>query len=185
MYVNENLKLIREGLGYSQTDVAAKLGITRQGYNHYETGKRIPPLDIMENLCSIFNVDMNALTDSTDLQAWTNRSNFAERLKMLRENKNVSQTQIADFLKISKQTYNNYERAIREPDFETIKKLAEYFNVTTDFLLGNTNDITPQNATKKATPKNSVTPLKKFLLMQERLLQTKSFHLNLRSTLWG
>ena len=57
-------------------------------------------------------------------------------MKMLREKSRYSQTEIANFLKISRQAYNNYERAIRMPDLDTITRLAEFFNVTTDYLLG-------------------------------------------------
>lgn len=59
-----------------------------------------------------------------------------EILKELRRKHNYSQQQVADLLGISRQGYNNYELGNREPDQKTIVKLAEIFNVTTDYLLG-------------------------------------------------
>lgn len=56
-------------------------------------------------------------------------------LKQLREAKGVSQATVARELNISRQTYNNYELGKREADYETLLKLAEYFDTTVDRLL--------------------------------------------------
>lgn len=61
---------------------------------------------------------------------------FKTRLKQLREERNLKQAQLAKELNVSQGTIGNWERGIREPDFETIKILANYFDVTTDYLLG-------------------------------------------------
>jgi len=60
---------------------------------------------------------------------------FIERLKEVREKSKVSQTQVAEALKISRQAYNNYERGIRHPDIPCLIRIADYFGVTTDYLL--------------------------------------------------
>lgn len=57
-------------------------------------------------------------------------------LKELRKKKNLSQTQVAEALGISLRAYQNYEYNQREPNIEMINKLADYFNVTSDKLLG-------------------------------------------------
>lgn len=59
-------------------------------------------------------------------------------LKELRKKRNLSQTQVAEALGISLRAYQNYEYNQREPNIEMINKLADYFNVTTDKLLGRT-----------------------------------------------
>lgn len=58
-----------------------------------------------------------------------------ERLKELRMAKGVSQQIVADYLEITRQAYSNYENGNRAPDNETLLKLAEYFDVTVDYLL--------------------------------------------------
>jgi len=65
---------------------------------------------------------------------------FKETLKNLRISKNLTQTDIAKELKISRPTYTRYETGEREPNFETLNKLADFFNVSTDFLLGKTDE---------------------------------------------
>lgn len=61
---------------------------------------------------------------------------LGKRLVGLRKIKNLTQQQVADDLKISRGTYGHYEIGRREPDFDTLEKIADYFNVTTDYLLG-------------------------------------------------
>ena len=64
-------------------------------------------------------------------------SEFSERLTDLRENKGWSKTYVAKTIGLSSmQTYANWEYGRTEPDFETTKKLANLFNVSTDYLLG-------------------------------------------------
>lgn len=65
---------------------------------------------------------------------------FPERLKKLRNEKKLSQQKMADFLGISRQGYGKYEDGKSEPDHKTLVKLAGYFDVTTDFLLGYTEN---------------------------------------------
>lgn len=60
---------------------------------------------------------------------------FADNLKVFRMEKSVSQQEIADYLQITRQAYNYYENGKREPDYKTLLKLSEYFNITVDDLL--------------------------------------------------
>lgn len=61
-----------------------------------------------------------------------------EIIKSLRVEKGLSQKQLAEVLNVAQNTVSNWENGTREPDLPTIRKLAEYFNVSTDFLLGKT-----------------------------------------------
>jgi len=61
---------------------------------------------------------------------------FAERLRLLRTSKDLSQADFAKQLKISKSSVNMYERGEREPNFRTLEMIADYFNVDMDYLLG-------------------------------------------------
>lgn len=62
------------------------------------------------------------------------------KLKNLREKKGLLQKELGDKLNISASTIGMYEQDRRDPDFETLKKIANFFNVTTDYLLDNTNN---------------------------------------------
>jgi transcriptional regulator with XRE-family HTH domain len=77
---------------------------------------------------------------------------LGERLTILRKNKGLTQEACAKKIGIPRSTYSNYENGKREPDIETIRKMASFFEVSTDFLLGYTN--IPQ--TKKASEMTEV-----------------------------
>lgn len=71
---------------------------------------------------------------------------FADRIKELREEKNISQKEFAKTIGVAQSTYALYETDKREPSFDVLIKIAQYFNVTTDYLLGLTNGRTQGNA---------------------------------------
>ena len=74
------------------------------------------------------------------------------RLKMCRTESDISQAALAKKLGVSTSTLGNYESGIRKPDLEMLVNIAVFFDVSTDYLLGLTDDPTPpaqRNAKKK------------------------------------
>lgn len=65
---------------------------------------------------------------------------FGKRLKECRKNKGGSQGDVADAIGISRARYSHYENNHVEPDLDLIRKLADHFNVSSDYLLGRTDD---------------------------------------------
>lgn len=75
-------------------------------------------------------------------------ASFSERLKNLRNDKGLLQRELAEQLNLSRVAVTQYENGNRSPDQETLKKLANFFNVTIDFLLGESDIQNPyQNDT--------------------------------------
>lgn len=66
------------------------------------------------------------------------------RIKKLREEKQMKQDELAKILSISPSAIGMYERDEREPNDEITLKLAEYFNVSTDYLLGKSDIRNPE-----------------------------------------
>lgn len=62
-----------------------------------------------------------------------------ERLKKLRKEGKLTQKDIATFLNISQPAYQQFESGKKKMNLETMEKLADYFNVSTDYLLGKTD----------------------------------------------
>lgn len=63
---------------------------------------------------------------------------FSERLKQLRAEAGLSQSDMGKIIKISKSSVNMYERGEREPGLDTLEAIADHFNVDMDYLLGKT-----------------------------------------------
>lgn len=61
---------------------------------------------------------------------------FGERLKLLRTRKQLSQQALSDRLGLNRSTYARYETDDNQPDYDTLQTLADFFEVTVDYLLG-------------------------------------------------
>ena len=61
---------------------------------------------------------------------------FSERLKDLRKIKNLSQKQVAEILRTTNSSICDWECGRSQPDFETLVCIAEFFEVSADYLLG-------------------------------------------------
>lgn len=61
---------------------------------------------------------------------------FAERIKELRAQNHLTQREISEILNIKQQSYSRYELGTGQPSLETLCKIAEYYNVSGDYLLG-------------------------------------------------
>ena len=66
-------------------------------------------------------------------------SSFSNRLKELRKAKGVTQKAMAEYLGMVERAYQDYEYGKLEPNHEKTIKLADYFHVSTDYLLGREN----------------------------------------------
>lgn len=76
--------------------------------------------------------------------------NFQNVFKQLRISSGFTQAEFSKKIGISRSTIGMYETGAREPDFETLEKIADFFNVDIDYLLGRTDKTTllPESAGK-------------------------------------
>ncbi len=81
-------------------------------------------------------------------------SRFAERLRQLRTARDLSQMDFSKIIGMSKSSINMYERGEREPGLETLEKIADFFNVDMDYLLGKTDVV--NRAIFDSTPSNII-----------------------------
>lgn len=68
---------------------------------------------------------------------------FGKRLKLQRAKHEKSQEEVANAIKVSRARYSHYENNHVEPDLDIIKRLADFYNVSSDYLLGITDN--PKN----------------------------------------
>jgi transcriptional regulator with XRE-family HTH domain len=64
------------------------------------------------------------------------RTKFSKRLRDLRKERQLTQEELSSRLELTKQAVSQWERGIREPGFETLEAIADFFNVDTDYLIG-------------------------------------------------
>ncbi|MCI3927138.1 helix-turn-helix domain-containing protein [Paenibacillus sp. TRM 82003] len=66
-----------------------------------------------------------------------------QRISELRENRKITQIELATSLGITRASLSHYETGRREPDYDTLMKFADFFKVSVDFLIGRTEDPQP------------------------------------------
>ena len=74
------------------------------------------------NLCKIFSMNT-----------------FHEKLQALRKEKGLLQKEAADEMNISRTAYSNYEQGIRQPSFDVLKIICDFYDVSADYLIGRTD----------------------------------------------
>lgn len=74
---------------------------------------------------------------------------YFPRLRDLREDRDLSQEQIANFLGMKQPQYSRYERGTRDLPTDVLIRLAKYYNTSADYILGLTNDSKPYRQNKK------------------------------------
>lgn len=76
---------------------------------------------------------------------------FGRNLAKIRKEKNLSQYKLAERMNLSRGQIANYEQGSREPDFNTLKKFADFFEVSIDYLLGEDDELRQNLISKSVT----------------------------------
>jgi len=66
---------------------------------------------------------------------------FSKRLRALRKKKKLTMKEFGEKFSLAESTISGYENGNRKPDMDILSKFADFFNVSTDYLLGRTNEI--------------------------------------------
>ena len=83
-----------------------------------------------------------------------------ERLRALRQERNISQQKLADAIGVTQQSIHKYEHGFAQPDFYTLIELSKFFHVSIDYLIENPEfDRTYKYKVKNSDDKNSIIEL--------------------------
>lgn len=138
------LKQARMDNHLTQGALAEYLGVSRQTINNYESGIREPGLDVLTEISHILNISTDwLLGNDTSSNLFSNNPNsfpeapiFTQRLRNIRSQKALSQEQVASELGISIGMYQNLEAGQLIPDIVLTNRIAQYLQVSIDWLLG-------------------------------------------------
>lgn len=136
MNTAERLKELRERRGLSQEQLAKIIGVDRTTIVKYETGAS-RPTRYLKKIAHYFDVTTDYLLGEEEL---TPKKGglvmLSNKLKELRAKKDMSQAELAEILGVTQQAVGRWEKDLNMPDLEMLNKIADYFHVTTDELLG-------------------------------------------------
>ncbi|HBH0416362.1 helix-turn-helix domain-containing protein [Clostridioides difficile] len=141
----ERLKKLRTEKKITQQELATILNINKSSISRYEKDQQIPEIKLLETIADYFDISLDYLLGRSDIM-------FGERLKELRLKSKLKQSELGEKIGVSASTIGMYEQGRRFADQSTLIKLAEYFNVTTDYLLGHTKTNYSVNANIPGMP---------------------------------
>jgi len=147
-------------------DIAKAAGVSVMAYYRYENGERQPTADTLTKLADYFDVSADYLLGRSDnpvrcqylccctiahhydcVNSYCQKNfggdimpNFAERILELRKSGNETQKSIAGAIGCTEQHYQRLEYGKVMPNSKLLEKLADYYEVTTDYILGRTNE---------------------------------------------
>lgn len=74
------------------------------------------------------------------IEGMTGMKMIGERIAQLRESRKMTQEELAKKIGISRASLSHYEKNRREPDYEVLQRIADYFHVSMDYLMGRTDN---------------------------------------------
>lgn len=123
------IKELRKSKGLTQPELAKKVGISEQAVSFYENDRRKPKIETWNRLADFFNVSVPYLQGLPEPVG-------KNRLKELRQKKNLTLKKLGKHVGILDSTLSQYENGKREPGQEVWQKLAYYFGTSVSYIRG-------------------------------------------------
>jgi len=101
---------------------------------------------------------------------------YGDRIATLREEAHLTQQELADEIGIKRSALSHYEKSRREPTYDVLQNIANFFHVTTDYLLEKT-DVPLVNSPSTDTVKNNATISQQAIHKKLNKLSTKNLNL--------
>lgn len=149
----KRLRKCRDKAGLTQIKAATYCDITENAYQNYELCVHEPRVSILARIAVLYEVSIDYLAGLTDDPAPYPKSSgtvkdvMAKRLRGCREETGLPQIKIAIPCNITERAYQNYELAKQEPKMGILARIARFYGVSMDYLVGLTDDPAPHTRT--------------------------------------
>lgn len=172
----KRIRSIRQNAECSQKEFCAVLDIPQSTLSAYETDRMQPTVSTLINIATKFNVSMDWLCgiDKTNGGKYIDSKSIGLRIRTLRLERNLTQTDFAKMIFKSLRTVQKYENGEIEINISTANDIARVLDVSTSYILGNDDTIsssqspvTPESLTKDNTEIQYLPTAKKFLAQPE------------------
>lgn len=135
----ERLTAGRKAAGLSQSDLAARLQVSRQAVSKWERGDALPSAEIYGKLALLLPVSMDELITGAPFEGSSSMDalpgeTFGQRLTALRQGLSLSREGLAELLSVSRQSVSKWERGEAYPDGEKLILLARTAGIPLSFL---------------------------------------------------
>jgi transcriptional regulator with XRE-family HTH domain len=156
MTFGARLKKLRIEHDLQSGEIAKILRIAKSTYSGYENDKSKPDYKTLIELASYYSVSVDYLLGNSGkqhpyapgsttaeevdqvitIEKFDEKNILGKRLKVLRKERRMTQDELGAAIKKTKFNISNYERGNRQPNIYTLRLIAEYFQVSSDYLIG-------------------------------------------------
>ncbi len=149
------LKSLRKEKNIYQKDIAQMLKMSQNGYSQYENEISNIPTKNLKKLARILETNIDyilCLTDDKTIYPYSKiilTENNMNRLKEVREDRDLLQKDIAKILNMSQNGYSQYEIGISDIPIKNLIKLAIFYDISIDYLLYLTDERIPHKRKKE------------------------------------
>lgn len=135
------LKYLRESELLTQIQVAEKIGCGHRAYGYYEEGLRDIPTAILISLSELYNVPIDYILGRTSQSKFYKKAKSSGyRFKELRLDRKLNQATVATEIFVTQNAYSYYENQKRDIPTQTLIRLADFYDVSVDYILGRTDN---------------------------------------------
>lgn len=134
-----NLALLRQERKIKQIDMAKMLKVSQGTLSNWERGVHDIDQENLDFLAEFFNVSVDYILGRSSIPNPYVINIFSTNLKQIRKVKDVTQHELAKYLSVSQQAVAKWETDKATPDPDTLKKMADFFDVSIDYLLGHSS----------------------------------------------
>lgn len=149
MSILNNIVSIMDQKGITQRALCDHLGLGRQAVSEWKSGRNQSYLKYLPKISTFLGIDIDSIeTDATedeirllDDSNMTNNKTIKTIIELLKE-KGLQQKDLTDYLNIHKTTFTSWKRGTSNSYLKCLPEIAKFLNVTPDYLLGYTSEIT-------------------------------------------
>ena len=138
--LSERLKYLRTKHNLTQPEAGKIIGVQYRTYQKYEYNNTTPPVEALIQFARYYQVSIAYLVGQSDKTtpnaSYKLNATLIQRLKILRLQRNLYQKDVALQNNLPYKTYTKYELGERTPNIETLCKLAAFYGVSVDYLVG-------------------------------------------------
>ncbi len=135
------LKYLRESELLTQKQIAEKIGCGHRAYAYYEEELRDIPTSILITLSEFYNVSIDYILGRTSQSKFYEKARpYGYRIKELRLESKLNQAAVASEIFVTQNAYSYYENQKRDIPTATLIRLADFYGVSVDYILGRTDE---------------------------------------------
>lgn len=143
--LGDKIKDLRKDMNLTQEQLCKEIGIAQSTLGMIESNQRSAGRKTLTKFANFFNVTVDSLLKADD----NNLNNLGDKIKLLRKEKKITQQELANALSLSQSTIGMIEKNRQGVGRKTLIKIANFFNVTVDYLLSDDEEIECTKEIKK------------------------------------